>query len=141
MAIQATVIGNLAADCEQVTLGQTQALKFRVGSTRSRKDKDGNKVTDWVSVVYFKTQLAQYLVKGTKVAVFGELDANPWASQQGQINAGLQMVANAIEFVGSKQDGQQAQQPVQQQTQYAPPPQMPQQPQFPPQQANDGLPF
>lgn len=140
MAIQATVIGNLAADCEQVTLGQTQALKFRVGSTRSRKDKDGNKVTDWVSVVYFKTQLAQYLVKGTKVAVFGELDANPWTSQQGQINAGLQMVANAIEFVGSKQDGQ-AQQPVQQQAQYAPPPQMPQQPQFPPQQTNDGLPF
>lgn len=143
MAIQASIIGNLAADCEQVTLGQTPALKFRVGSTRSRKDKDGNRVTDWVTVVYFRTQLQQYLVKGTKVAVFGELEASPWTSQQGQLNAGLQVVANNIEFL-SKSETQQTQYQqapqMPQQPQYAPP-QSPVPPQFPPQDSQSGLPF
>lgn len=129
MAIIASpVIGNLAADCEQTVLGQTPALKFRIGSTRSRKDKNGQKITDWVSVVSFRTKLAPYLLKGTKVAIFGEIEANPWAGQQGQLNAGLQITADRIEFLGSASgndgQGQQQQyqaQPAPQQAYQAPP--------------------
>ena len=154
MAIQSHVIGNLAADCEQIQLGQTPALKFRVGSTRSRKDRDGQRVTDWVLVVIFRTQLAPYLLKGTKVMVSGELEARPWINQQGQADAGLQMVANAIEFLSAKPENHnqqpaqyQAQPPAQpqyqtppQQPQYYAPPQ-PQSPVPPTSQGDPHLPF
>lgn len=138
MAIYATVIGNLGADCKQVTLGQTPALQFNVAATRSRKDKNGQKVTEWVSVTYFTTQAAPYLLKGRKVAVTGELEANAWIGTTGQPNAGLQMIARAIEFCGNHDEQnvsaaptqqvqyQQPSQPAPQAApQYAPPQQQP----------------
>lgn len=137
MAIQATVIGNLGADCKQVTLGQTPALQFNVASTRGRKDKNGQKVTDWISVTYFTVQAAPYLLKGRKVAVSGELETNAWMGTSGQPNAGLQMIAKSIEFVGGQEEHnpqqyQQAPQAAPQaapQQQYTPPPSQPQVPQ------------
>lgn len=147
MAIYATVIGNLGADCKQVTLGQTPALQFNVAATRSRKDKNGQKVTEWVSVTYFTTQAAPYLLKGRKIAVTGELEANAWTGTQGQPNAGLQMIAKSIEFCGSNDEQHNAQQPQQQYQQPAPQQvqqqyQQPQQQQFaPPPQPSSDLPF
>jgi single stranded DNA-binding protein len=139
MAIYATVIGNLGADCKQVTLGQTPALQFNVAATRSRKDKNGQKVTEWVSVTYFTTQAAPYLLKGRKVAVTGELEANAWMGTSGQPNAGLQMIARSIEFVGGQEEAQAAQQPYQQAQpmQAAPQPQ----PQYVPPQPGGDMPF
>lgn len=140
MAIYATVIGNLGADCKQVTLGQTPALQFNVAATRSRKDKNGQKVTEWVSVTYFTTQAAPYLLKGRKVAVTGELEANAWMGTSGQPNAGLQMIARSIEFVGGQEEAQMvAQQPYQQAQpmQAAPQPQ----PQYAPPQPGGDMPF
>lgn len=146
MAIQATVIGNLGADCKQVTLGQTPALQFNVASTRGRKDKNGQRVTEWVSVTYFTTQAAPYLLKGRKVAVSGELEANAWMGTSGQPNAGLQMIARSIEFIGSQDEhNQQTQQyaPQPQPAQYQQPMQPTPQPQAAPQppMGQSDLPF
>ena len=148
MAIYATVIGNLGADCKQVTLGQTPALQFNVASTRGRKDKNNQKVTEWVSVTYFTTQAAPFLLKGRKVAVTGELETNAWMGTSGQPNAGLQMIAKSIEFCGGHEEQQvgghpqyqQAPQPMQPQYQQQPQAQ-PSAPQFPPQNQSSDLPF
>lgn len=137
MAIQAWVIGNLGADCKQVTLGQTPALQFNVAATRSRKDKNGQKVTDWVSVTYFTTQAAPYLLKGRKVAVSGELEANAWMGTSGQPNAGLQMIARSIEFCGGHEEQQVAGAQVAQQPYRAQ--QQPPQPSRPQQQPQPGM--
>ena len=139
MAIQAHVLGNLREDCKQVTLGQTPALQFIVCSNRKRKDKNGEKVTDFVSVTYFTTSVAPYLLKGRKVMVSGELEANPWIGTQGNPNAGLQMVAKDIEFCGGREEAQVTQQPYQQaqHMQAAPQPQ----PQYAPPQPGGDMPF
>lgn len=147
MAIYATVIGNLGADCKQITLGQTPALQFNVASTRSRKDKNNQKVAEWVSVTYFTTQAAPFLTKGKKIAVTGELESNPWTGTSGAPNAGLQMIAKNIEFLSGFEEGAQQQyqhlaqsapQAAPQQQQYAPP----QQPQYQQPSSSDGvLPF
>ena len=139
MAIYATVIGNLGADCKQVMLGQTAALQFNVAATRSRKDKNNQKVTEWVSVTYFTTQAAPYLLKGRKVAVTGELEANAWMGTSGQPNAGLQMIARSIEFIGGQEEAQAVHAAPQAQYNPAPQPQAPQM-QAPPQPSGD-LPF
>ncbi len=48
--------------------------------------------------------LGQYLRKGSKIYAEGRLEARPWTDQQGQIRAGLEVVANAVEFVTSRAD-------------------------------------
>ena len=143
--INATIIGNLGADAKLVTLGQTQALEFSIGSRRSRKDKNGNPQTDWVQITYFRTGLQPFLTKGRTVVVTGELEVHTYSTQTGEVRVGMKVVADRIEFVGgTAQDGQQTQQsqPVQQTQQQAPPQQvnMFQQPAPPPQSGSD-LPF
>lgn len=71
--IAATVVGNLGRDAELKTVGNTSVLSFAVASERKAK---GEKTTTWVSCSLWGSRgeaLAQYLVKGTKVAVTGEL--------------------------------------------------------------------
>ena len=133
--IHATIIGNLGADAEQVTIGQngTQAVKFRVASTYGRlKTADGKKETEWVSVMSFRTQLPQYLTKGTKVAVTGELEVNRYTNRDGQASSSLQMVADSIEFCGaSQQTASQPQQPTTPVNAQPTPPQQQEEPDLP----------
>jgi len=71
--ISATVVGNLGRDAELKTVGNGSVLAFAVASERKSK---GEKVTTWVSCSLWGSRgesLAQYLTKGTKVAVTGEL--------------------------------------------------------------------
>ena len=48
--------------------------------------------------------LSQYLKKGRRVYVEGRLEARPWTDQQGQIRAGLEVLANEVEFMSSRAD-------------------------------------
>lgn len=145
MPIKASVRGRLTKDAEEAQLGQTTALKFTVASNRSRKDKNGERTADFVDVVYFRTALKQYLTKGKFVIIDGELEAFPWTTKDGTTKAGLQMVADSIDF-GPKEDAQQgAQQPQAPQVAQQPtqPQKSAQQPQESPQQDifSDQLPF
>lgn len=145
MPIKASVRGRLTKDAEEAQLGQATALKFTVASSRSRKDKNGERTTDFVEVVYFRTALKQYLTKGKFLIVDGEMEAFPWTTKDGSTKAGLQMVADSIDF-GPKEDAQQtpqqpqapqvAQQPTPQPTAQPAPQQQPQQDIF-----DDQLPF
>lgn len=140
MAIQAIILGNLGGDAKLVTLGQTQALEFSMASRRSRKDKNGQAVTDWVDVIYFKTALQPYLTKGRMVQITGEQEIHLYTTRQGEVKYGIKVTANTIEFCGGQEQG--AAQEAAQQPQYQQPPQPPQeQYQQPPQQGRDDLPF
>jgi single-strand DNA-binding protein len=48
--------------------------------------------------------LAQYLKKGSRVYVDGRLEARPWTDQQGQARAGLEVMANEVQFMSSRAD-------------------------------------
>lgn len=141
MAIQSAIIGNLGGDAKLVTLGQTQALEFSLASRRSRKDKNGQAVTDWVDVVYFKTALQPYLTKGRMVQVTGEQEIHLYTTRQGEVKYGIKVTANSIEFCGGTQQEQGAAQEQAMQQPQQPPQQQYQQPPQPPQQGGDDLPF
>ena len=48
---------------------------------------------------------AQYLAKGRPVAIDGRLEWREWTDQQGQKRQSVEIVADAVQFLGSRGDG------------------------------------
>lgn len=110
--LKCAVIGNLGNDPELKFLPSGQAvLRMNVAANqRVRVDGEWQDATEWVRVTVFGNRaesLANLLKKGTRVYADGRLEARPWTNNQGQVKAGLEMVANDVEFMSSRQDDQQ----------------------------------
>lgn len=86
------LIGNLGADPEiRRTNAGDPVASFRVATSESWRDKatgERKERTEWHQVVVFNDQLAkvaeQYLKKGMKVYVEGQLSTRKWQGQDGQ---------------------------------------------------------
>ena len=104
-----TFTGNLGKDCE---IGQTKnggaVCKFTVAVKSGFGD---NQKTNWVNCrIYGKraeTALPNYLIKGTQVAISGELELAEWESN-GAMNKALMLAVKEIDLIGGKSDRQQA---------------------------------
>lgn len=98
--IIATVTGNLGRDAELKNAGGTQVLSFSVASTK--KDRNGEQ-THWIDCSIWGQRgesLAQYLSKGTRVTVVGEL-----TTREHNGKTYLQIRVDQLDFGGSKRDG------------------------------------
>ncbi|WP_078690286.1 single-stranded DNA-binding protein [Bartonella schoenbuchensis] len=86
------LVGNLGADPESRTMTSgAEVVNFRIATSQSYTDKTtGEKVekTEWHSIVVFNPHLAkvalQYLGKGSKVYVEGQLQTRKWQDKSGQ---------------------------------------------------------
>jgi single-strand DNA-binding protein len=86
------LVGNLGADPEIRRLNSGEpVVNFRMATTETWRDKnsgDRKERTEWHSVVIFNDNLAkvaeQYLKKGMKVYVEGQLQTRKWQDQSGQ---------------------------------------------------------
>lgn len=101
--MQATIIGNLGKDSEVTTTKNGKTfLKFSIADTVGFGE---NKKTQWVNCTDFRQssvdKLKQYLLKGTKVVVFGEVSLNEYETNDGVTKTSLQCVVNNIVLVGS----------------------------------------
>src|SRR4051812_38422740 len=106
--LKATLIGNLgnAPDLRYSANG-SPLLRFNVASNYRARTPEGEyqDKTEFVRVTVLGQRaesLSQYLRKATKVCVFGKLEARPWTAQDGSIRAGLEILADDIEFVSSR---------------------------------------
>jgi single-strand DNA-binding protein len=85
------LVGNLGADPEVRRLNSGDAVvNIRVATSESWRDKNSGErkeKTEWHNVVIFNDQLAkvaeQYLKKGMKVYVEGQLQTRKWQDQTG----------------------------------------------------------
>lgn len=108
--LKATIIGNLGNDPEMRYSANSNALlRFNVASNYRVRSPEGEwqDKTEWVRVTVFGQRaetLQQYLKKGSRVYVEGRLEARPWTDQQGQVRAGLEMIAGDVEFMSSRTD-------------------------------------
>ena len=124
-----TISGNLVADAKFTrTQNGNSVLNFTVAVNDRRKDAQGNWIDfpNFIDCVTFGKRaeaLASILTKGLRVAVCGKLSQQRW-EKDGQKRSKIEVVANDIEFMTSRQ---QPQQPQPQQPQ----PQQPQQAQQP----------
>ncbi len=85
------LVGNLGDDPESRTLNNGgEVVNLRVATSESWKDRDGNKQerTEWHRVVIFNENLGrvakQYLRKGSKVYLEGQIQTRKWTDNSGQ---------------------------------------------------------
>jgi single-strand DNA-binding protein len=86
------VVGNLGRDPEVRRLSNGEpVVNLRIATSETWKDKgtgERKEKTEWHSVVIFNENLArvaeQYLKKGSKVYVEGQLQTRKWQDQSGQ---------------------------------------------------------
>jgi single-strand DNA-binding protein len=106
------ITGNLTKDPElRSTPNGTPVCTLRVAVNSRRKDASG----EWVDKPnYFDVTVwgAQgencntYLSKGRPVAVEGRLDWREWEAQDGSKRSAVQIIANSVQFLGSRADNQ-----------------------------------
>lgn len=113
--MKALVIGNLTKDPETVaTRNGKPVCRFTVAANGSRKDQQGNQVTEFIQVSAFG-QLCEacgrYLAKGRKVALIGEMSGHAYTSSSGEPAYSLQMTADSVEFMFGKRDIEDVEQP------------------------------
>ena len=85
------LVGNLGADPESRSLNNGgEVVNMRIATSEQWKDRDGNRQerTEWHNVVIFNENLGRvaknYLRKGSKVYLEGQLQTRKWTDQQGQ---------------------------------------------------------
>ena len=168
MINKAILIGNVGQDPEIRYTGDvnngTKVATFRLATTERYRDRSGNlqEHTEWHNIVVWRNTadvVEKYVKKGTQVYVEGRIRTRSWDDQTGNKRYVTEIVADTLQLLGRRPEGQgqqqggyqtpgqqqpayqqqSAQQPYQQQ-----PYQQPAQPQVKPmteEQGDDDLPF
>jgi single-strand DNA-binding protein len=84
------LVGNLGADPESRSFSNGgEVVNLRIATSENWKDRDGNRQerTEWHSVAIFNENLGRvaknYLRKGSKVYIEGQLQTRKWQDQSG----------------------------------------------------------
>ena len=105
------LVGNLTKDPElRHTPSGTPVCQLRIAVNSRRRDKSGQWVDkpNYFDVSIFGNQAessAQYLSKGRPVGIDGRLDWREWEAQDGSKRQAVQIIADTIQFLGSRGDG------------------------------------
>ena len=96
--------GRLGRDAETRYLpAGTQVLEFSVAVTSATATKN----TIWTKCTLFGERggrLAQYLTKGTQVAVSGEVNLREWQDRDGGKRSTLEVRVDKVEMIGKRDD-------------------------------------
>ena len=105
------LVGNLTRDPElRHTPSGTAVCNLRLAVNTRRKDETGQ----WVDKpIYFDITVwgnqgercAQYLTKGRPVAVDGRLEWREWETPEGNKRQAVDIVADTVQFLGSRDGG------------------------------------
>ena len=104
------LVGNLGADPETRYLPSGDAItNVRIATTDTWKDKatgEKKEATEWHRVAFFGklAEIAgQYLKKGSQVYVEGRIRTRKWQDKDGQERYTTEIVADAMQMLGSRQ--------------------------------------
>jgi single-strand DNA-binding protein len=108
------LIGRLARDPDLKFLPSGMAVtrislavdKELFGDKKQEAINKGNPTADFISVTVFGKQAescANYLAKGSMCAVNGRINTGSYTTQSGEKRYTTDVIANRIEFIGSKQ--------------------------------------
>ena len=110
------LVGNLGADPESRSLNNGgEVVNMRIATSENWKDRDGNRQerTEWHNVVIFNENLGRvaknYLRKGSKVYLEGQLQTRKWTDQNGNdkytTEVVLQRVRGELVLLDSREGG------------------------------------
>ena len=104
------LVGNLTRDPElRHTPSGTSVCSLRVAVNSRRRDESGQWVDkpNYFSVSVFGNQAescSQFLSKGRPVGIDGRLDWREWQAQDGSKRESVEIVAESVQFLGSRED-------------------------------------
>ena len=106
------VVGNLTRDPElRHTPSGMAVCSLRIAVNTTRKDESGQWVDkpNFFDVTVWGQQgenCAQYLSKGRPVGIDGRLEWREWEAQDGTKRQAVDIVADNVQFLGGRQDGE-----------------------------------
>lgn len=111
------LIGNLTRDPETATTsGGVQKCSFTIAVQRRFANAQGVREADFIPVVTWR-QLAElcsrYLSKGRKVGVEGSIQTRSYDAQDGTKRYVTEVIADGVEFLGSKDEARESSAPAQ----------------------------
>ena len=105
---KAILIGRLANDPElRTTSGGVSVCQFRLAVSRRFTNQQGVREADFIPIVVWRQQAetcARYLSKGRQCAVVGTIQTRSYDAQDGTKRYVTEVVADEVEFLGSKDD-------------------------------------
>lgn len=104
------LVGRLANDPElKYTASGMPVVNVRMAVDRGRKNENGDDETDWLDIVAFQKTaelVAQYCDKGSLVGIEGRIQSRSWQAQDGSKRYAVEIVANNVRFLESKQEAE-----------------------------------
>jgi single-strand DNA-binding protein len=107
------LVGNLTKDPElRHTPSGTAVCKLRLAVNSRQKDSstgEWGEKPNFFDVTVWGNQgesCAQYLSKGRPVAVDGRLDWREWEAQDGTKRQAVEIIADSVQFLGGRGDGE-----------------------------------
>ena len=104
--------GRLCADPDlRRTNGGTAVTNFNLAVDRDFKSEDGNRETDFISVICWKglaEMSAKWFKKGQMAVVSGRLQIRQYTDKSGQKRSQAEVVADNVYFCESKKDRDEA---------------------------------
>jgi single-strand DNA-binding protein len=104
--------GNLTADPELRSLPSgTSVCQMRIACNTRRKNASTGEWEDkpnYFNVTVWGAQgenVARYLSKGRPVAIDGRLEWREWEAQDGSKRQATDIIADSVQFLGSREDG------------------------------------
>jgi single-strand DNA-binding protein len=107
-----TIFGRLTRDPELRHLASgTPVLQLGVAVNGRQRDDAGNWIDkpNFFDVKVFGNQaemLSQHLAKGRRIGVDGRLDWSSWEAQDGSKRSKVEIVANSVQFLDSRGEGE-----------------------------------
>lgn len=103
------IMGRLTRDPElRRTANSTPVTSFSLAVDRDFKSQSGEKSTDFIDVVAWRSTaefVAKYFTKGRMAVVEGRLQTRDWTDREGGKRVATEIVADNIYFGDSKRDG------------------------------------
>ena len=100
------LIGRLTRDPElRYTSGNAAVCNFTIAVDRPFNSNTQERGTDFIPIVVWNKQaenVKNYLAKGSQVAVEGRIQVRNYDDQNGQKRYVTEVIANSVEFIGSR---------------------------------------
>lgn len=114
---QTIVVGRIGRDAEmRYTPGGIPVTNFSVAVDQRWTDASGQaqeKVT-WFRIMCWRKLAevtAQYVKKGQRILVAGDIEASAWIDRDGTPRASLELTADRVRFLGDREAGDEAKAP------------------------------
>ena len=106
MLNRVSIAGRIVKDIEvRKTQAGISSASFSIATDRDYKDKDGNKVTDFINIVAWRSTadyVSKYAGKGSLIIVDGKLQIRSWKDDKGVNHNTTEVIADNIYICDSK---------------------------------------